>query len=94
MSVSKLGLPKARSMTRPERQSFRDERLDPAYVNPKDGPNFLRLNSDGADWIADNIYKGQIPEDVSCGDMLELAEETYALTYNIKKRQVKEEKNS
>ena len=88
-------LPKARSMTKDERKAFRDKGLDPAYLSPKDGPpNALRLNSDAADWMEEHLYGGPFPGDTSTAAIMALAEETYALTYNLPLKAKKEEKNS
>jgi hypothetical protein len=88
-------LPKARSMTRDQIKKFREAGLDPAFLKPSDGPiNILRLNGETAEWIADNVYPGQVSDDVPYSNILALSEETYLLTYNVPKRAAKEEKNS
>lgn len=87
-------LPKARSMTKDERKAFRDAGFDPAFLNPKDGPtNMLRFNSDVADWIEEHVYGGPFPGNTPTADIIALAEETYALTYNLPLKAKKEEKN-
>lgn len=89
---------KPRSMTRAERQRFREEKLDPQFLDlPEDiSTNEKRLTAVElqekiVDWVLTNVY-GDVDIDwdnISYGVQTQLTDQTYKLTYGIDPKALK-----
>ena len=67
-----------RSLTVKEMRELRKAGLDPALAKEDDS---AAVTTGMADWILDNIYVGQIADDMPYSEALRIATDTYAMTY-------------
>lgn len=67
-----------RSLTVKEMREMRKAGCDPAFADKEDS---AATTTGMVDWILDNIYAGQITDDMPYSEALRIATDTYAKTY-------------
>ncbi|WP_313994088.1 hypothetical protein [uncultured Selenomonas sp.] len=67
-----------RSLTVKEMRELRKAGYDPAFV---DRDESAAATTGMVDWILDNIYAGQIADDMPYSEAFRIATDTYAMTY-------------
>lgn len=67
-----------RSLTVKEMRELRKAGCDPAFVDKDDS---AAATTGMVDWILDNIYAGQITDDMPYSEAFRIATDTYAMTY-------------
>ena len=68
-----------RSLTVKEMRELRKAGYDPAFADKEDS---AIATTGMVDWILDNVYGGQITDDMPYSDAFRIATDTYALTYD------------